>query len=574
MKLYIRLLKYIKAQWTNIVAAVVCIVLLAGCNLAIIPISSQLTKAIAEKNFHLLNVIAILVMVIYFIKSLLSYAQVYLMSFAGQRIVIELRKALYKHIQTLSFDFFSKWRVGEVMSRIMGDTGAIQNAMLMSVTEILPNVLTLLGAVLYLLRLNFRLTILTLMVTPFLVYTIQRFSARIREVALQSARKAADISSILAEKVAGIRVVKSFTTESHEIKRFENEIEKSFWLTMKEVQIDATQKPLLELIQAIAVTIVVWYGAYEVLSGHLSINDLIAFFVGVGLIATPISVLGKIFMAVQRSMVSAARIFEILDTKPTISDADDAVDMLPIKGNVEYQNVSFSYSQDTPILKNVSLKTRPGEIVAIVGRTGAGKTTFVNLIPRFYDAVSGSVLIDGVDVKNAKLYSLRKQIGIVHQDTTLFLGTMRENICYGKFDATEEEIINAAKIAKIHDFIMSLPNKYKTIVGERGTLLSGGEKQRVSIARAVLRDPRILILDEATSSLDTESERLVQDALEKLIKGRTTFIIAHRLSTVQIADRILVFDKGEIIEEGSHKELLAKGGLYKKLYDMQFRDEE
>jgi len=574
MKLYIRLLKYIKAQWTNIVAAVVCIVLLAGCNLAIIPISSQLTKAIAEKNFHLLNVIAILVMVIYFIKSLLSYAQVYLMSFAGQRIVIELRKELYKHIQTLSFDFFSKWRVGEVMSRIMGDTGAIQNAMLMSVTEILPNVLTLLGAVLYLLRLNFRLTILTLMVTPFLVYTIQRFSARIREVALQSARKAADISSILAEKVAGIRVVKSFTTESHEIKRFENEIEKSFWLTMKEVQIDATQKPLLELIQAIAVTIVVWYGAYEVLSGHLSINDLIAFFVGVGLIATPISVLGKIFMAVQRSMVSAARIFEILDTKPTISDADDAVDMLPIKGNVEYQNVSFSYSQDTPILKNVSLKTRPGEIVAIVGRTGAGKTTFVNLIPRFYDAVSGSVLIDGVDVKNAKLYSLRKQIGIVHQDTTLFLGTMRENICYGKFDATEEEIINAAKIAKIHDFIMSLPNKYKTIVGERGTLLSGGEKQRVSIARAVLRDPRILILDEATSSLDTESERLVQDALEKLIKGRTTFIIAHRLSTVQIADRILVFDKGEIIEEGSHKELLAKGGLYKKLYDMQFRDEE
>ena len=574
MKLYFRLFKYIRAQWPNIIAAIICIVLLAGCNILMIPIASFLTRAIAEKNFQLLNIIALTAMGIYFFKSLLSYGQVFLMSFAGQRIIINLRIDLYKHLQTLSFDFFSKWRVGDVMSRIMGDTGSIQNAMLMSVTEILPNILTLTGAVIYLISINFRLTILTLLVAPILVFTIAKFSYRIREVAKQSSRKAADISSILAEKVAGIKVIKSFTTEQHEIKKFSDEVEKSFWLAMKEVQIDATQKPLLELIQAIAVTLVVWYGTLEVVSGHLSINNLIAFFVGVGLIATPLATLGKIATAIQRSLAAAERIFEVLDTKPTIFDANDAIELPRISGEVEFKKVNFHYEKGTPILNDVNVKTKPGEIVAVVGRTGAGKTTFVSLIPRFYDATSGSVLIDGTDVKRCKLYSLRKQIGIVHQDTVLFLGTMKENIAYGRFDASNEEIINAAKAANIHDFIMSLPKKYDTIVGERGSLLSGGEKQRVSIARAILRDPRILILDEATSSLDTESERLVQDALEKLIKGRTTFIIAHRLSTVQIADRILVFDKGRIIEEGSHRELMAKDGLYKKLYNMQFRDDK
>jgi subfamily B ATP-binding cassette protein MsbA len=574
MKLYIRLLKYIKPLSTNIFAALVCIVLLSACTIAIIPIASNLTKAIAEKNLQLLNVIAVAAIIIYFFRSLLSYGQVYLMSFAGQRMIIDLRKDIYKHIQTLSFDFFAKWRVGDVMSRIVNDTGSLQNAMMLSVTEILPNILTLTGALIYLIRLNFRLTILTLLVSPIIIFTISKFSSLIREAARQTQKKAGDIYSILAEKVAGIKVIKSFTTEQHEAKNFEEEMEKSFWLTMREIQIDATQKPLLELIQAIAVTLVVWYGAYEVVAGQLSINSLIAFFVGVGIIATPISTLGKIFIAIQRSLSAAERIFEVLDTKPTISDAKDAVELPQIKGEVEFKNVFFHYEKETPILKNVNIRTKAGEIIAIVGRTGAGKTTFVNLIPRFYDAVSGSVSIDGVDVKKCGLYSLRKQIGIVHQDTILFLGTIKENISYGSFDAIDDEIINAAKAANIHDFIMSLPNKYDTIVGERGALLSGGEKQRVSIARAILRDPRILILDEATSSLDTESERLVQDALEKLIQGRTTFIIAHRLSTVQIADRILVFDKGGIIEEGSHKELLTKGGKYKTLYDMQFRDEE
>jgi len=574
MKLYLRLLKYIKPLTTNIFAALVCIILLSACNIALIPIASNLTKAIADKNFQLLNVIAIAAMIVYFFRSLLSYGQVYLMSFAGQRMIIDLRKDIYQHIQTLSFDFFSKWRVGDVMSRIVNDTGSLQNAMMLSVTEILPNILTLTGALIYLISLNWRLTLLTLLVAPIITFTISRFSSLIREAARQTQSKAGDIYSILAEKVAGIKVIKSFTTEQHEANKFEEELEKSFWLTMREIQIDATQKPLLELIQAIAIAIVVWYGAYQVVAGQLSINSLIAFFVGVGLIATPISTLGKIFIAIQRSLSASERIFEVLDTKPTIDDAKDAVELPLIKGEVEFKNVFFYYNKETPILNNVNLRTKAGEIIAIVGRTGAGKTTFVNLIPRFYDAISGSVSIDGVDVKKCRLYSLRKQIGIVHQDTVLFLGTIKENICYGSFDATNDEIIGAAKAANIHDFIMSLPNKYDTIVGERGTLLSGGEKQRVSIARAILRDPRILILDEATSSLDTESERLVQDALEKLIKGRTTFIIAHRLSTVQIANRILVFDKGGIIEEGSHKELLAKGGKYKMLYDMQFRDEE
>jgi len=574
MKLYIRLIKYIKPMSANIFAALLCIVLLSACNIALIPIASGLTKAIAEKNFHLLNMIAVAAVIIYFFRSLLSYGQVYLMSFAGQRMIIDLRKDIYRHIQTLSFDFFAKWRVGDVMSRIVNDTGSLQNSMMLSVTEILPNVLTLAGALVYLIRLDLRLTVLALMVAPIITFTISRFSALIRDAARQTQKKAGDIYSILAEKIAGIKVIKSFTTEQHEVKYLGNEMEKSFWLTMREIQIDATQKPLLELIQAIAIAIVIWYGAYEVVAGQLSINNLIAFFVGVGLIATPISTLGKITIAIQRSLSAAERVFEVMDTKPAIADAKDAVELPAIKGEVVFNNVNFSYEKETPILRNINLRTKPGEIIALVGRSGAGKTTFVNLIPRFYDTVSGSVLIDGLDVKKCVLYSLRKQIGIVHQDTVLFLGTIKENISYGSFDATDEQVIAAAKAANIHDFIMGLPDKYKTKVGERGALLSGGEKQRVSIARAILRDPRILILDEATSSLDTESERLVQDALEKLIKGRTTFIIAHRLSTVQIADRILVFDKGSIIEEGSHKELIAKGGKYKMLYDMQFRDEE
>jgi ATP-binding cassette, subfamily B, bacterial MsbA len=574
MKLYIRLLKYIKGQLPNIIAAIVCIILLAACNIAMIPLANMLTSAIANKDFHSLNIIAFGVISVYFFKGILSYAQVFLMAFAGQRIIIDLRIDLYKHIQTLSFDFFSKWRVGDIMSRIVGDTGSLQNAMMLSVTEILPNILTLIGAVIYILSINFRLALMTLLVAPVLVLTISRFSIKIREIARLTQRKAADISSILAEKVAGIKVVKSFTTEHHEIKKFSDEVEKSFWLTMREVQVDATQKPLLELIQAVAITLVVWYGAYEVLAGTLTVNNLIAFFVGVGLIATPIATLGKITIAIQRSMSSAERIFEVLDTQPSIADLPNAVEMPEIKGNVEFNNVEFHYDKATPILKGLNLKTRPGEIVAIVGRSGAGKSTFVNLIPRFYDAVSGSVVIDGIDVKKAKLFSLRRQIGIVHQDTILFSGSIKENIAYGNFDATDAQVIAAAKAANIHDFIMTLPEKYSTLVGERGVLLSGGEKQRVSIARAILRDPRILILDEATSSLDTESERLVQDALEHLIKGRTTFIIAHRLSTVQVANRILVFDKGHIIEEGSHRELMNKGGTYKMLYDMQFRDDD
>jgi subfamily B ATP-binding cassette protein MsbA len=574
MKLYLRLLKYIKPMSTNIFAALICIVLLSACNIALIPIASNLTKALAEKNFQLLNTIAVAAIIIYFFKSLLSYAQVYLMSFAGQRMIIDLRKDIYRHIQTLSLDFFSKWRVGDVMARIVNDTGSIQNSMMLSVTEILPNILTLSGALIYLLRLNLRLTVLALLVTPIIAFTILRFSSLIREAARQTQKKSGDIYSILAEKIAGIKVIKSFTTEQHEIDRFGDEIEKSFWLSMREIQIDATQKPLLELIQAVAVAMVIWYGAYQVVAGQLSINNLIAFFVGIGLIATPLATLGKITLAIQRSLSAAERIFDVMDTKPSIYDAKDAIELPAIKGEVEFKNVYFHYDKETPTLNNVNVKTKAGEIIAIVGRTGAGKTTFVNLIPRFYDATSGSVLIDGIDVKRCELYSLRKQIGIVHQDTVLFLGTMKENISYGSFNATDDEIISAAKAANIHDFIMSLPKKYNTKVGERGSLLSGGEKQRVSIARAILRDPRILILDEATSSLDTESERLVQDALEKLIKGRTTFIIAHRLSTVQIADRILVFDKGSIIEEGSHNELIAKGGKYKTLYDMQFRDDE
>jgi ATP-binding cassette, subfamily B, bacterial MsbA len=575
MKLYLRLLKYIKRpEWLNLFASLVCVILLAACNIAIIPISASVTNAIATKNLHELNLIVILVVVLYSVRGLLNYAQVYLMSFAGQRMIIELRLDMFSHLQTLAFDFFSKWRVGDVMSRVIGDTSSLQNIVVVTVTETLPNILTIIGAIVYLVNINPKLTILTLLITPIIALIVSRFSAQLREVTMKTQRKASDISSILAEKLSGIKVVKSYTTEAHEIKKFGQEVEKSFWLIMREIQLDATQKPLIELVQSIAVVLVIWYGAYEVIAGKLAIDHLIAFFVGVGILATPLATLGKLISILYRNLSPAERVFELLDTKPTIADATNAIDMPPIKGSVSFEDVSFHYEKGSPILKNIDFSAKAGEIIAIVGKSGAGKSTFVNLIPRFYDPTSGTIKVDDHDIRDVKLYSLRKQIGTVQQDTVLFLGTIRENISYGKFDATDTEVIAAAKAANIHDFIMGLPEQYDTMVGERGVLLSGGEKQRVSIARAILRDPRILILDEATSSLDTESERLVQDALEKLVKGRTTFIIAHRLSTVQIANRILVFDKGTIIEEGSHHELINKGGKYKMLYDMQFRDDE
>lgn len=572
MKLFHRLINYIKPYKKELALALLCMLVFSLCNIAVMPLVSRLSTAVGARDFRSINILIGLTLALFFVKGLFQYGQGYLASFIGQRVVTDMRMQVFKHLQDLSLDFYAKWKTGEIMSRTMNDITNIQLAIVVISTEIIPQLLTLLGVLGYLLYLNWRLTLVALLITPVFVYTIDRFGRQMREIAKNAQKKIADISALLQETIAGARIVKSFSMEAHEIKRFNAEAEHSFGWSMKEAQIDTTQRPIMGFLQVVAIVVVIWFGCFEVIAGRLNPSDLIAFFAGAFLLIDPIIVISKINTTVQKALASCERVFEVADITPSVREKNGASDLSAVKGLVEFNNVSFSYSKGNKVLSGISLKAEPGQTIALVGPSGAGKTTFVNLIPRFYDAESGRIIIDGTDIKEVTLLSLRRQIGMVPQETVLFSGTIKDNIRYGKIGATDEEITAAAKMANAHDFISSLPAGYDTQVGERGSMLSGGQKQRIAIARAVLRDPAILILDEATSSLDTESERLIQDALQKLIRGRTTFVIAHRLSTVQNASKIVVLKDGEIVEEGSHLSLLEQDGLYKRLYDMQFKD--
>lgn len=575
MKLYFRLMRYLSPYRRQIIGAMFCMLLFSLCNILLVPIISQLSQAIGDKNYFWLNLVVGGAVLISLLRGITSYGQGYLMAFAGHRLVTDLRIHLYRHLQDLSLDFFSKWRTGEVISRAGSDIQIVQGAVISSVTEILPNLITLVGILGYMFYLNWSLTLITLLLIPILSLVISRFGLEMREVSRQAQKKAADVTSIVQEKLTGVKVVKSFAMEKHELEKFRQEAEQSFWLTLKQSQINVTQAPLLAFLNILAVVAVVWYGGFEVVNGWLSPNNLIAFFAGIALIADPISRLGTLSTTVNNALASAERIFEIIDIHPTVIEKPEARKIGKLEGKIEFKDVSFSYEpgQDR-VLDRINLTIKPGEVVALVGRSGAGKSTLVNLIPRFYDPQEGKILIDGYDLTDLKLESLRSKLGIVPQETMLFSGTVRENIAYANPDAPLEEIIRVAKMANAHDFVSELPEGYDTLVGERGVRLSGGERQRLAIARALLRNPKILIFDEATSSLDTESEKLVQEAMNRLLSGRTTIIIAHRLSTVQHADKIVVLERGRIAEEGRHEELFTRGGIYKKLYEAQFKDEE
>lgn len=558
----------------QITGAFICMIIMSLANILLIPLIGKLSEAVGAKSFVMLNIVVLAAIGLYFLRGLATYGQGYLTSFVGHRLVADLRINVFKHLQDLSLEFFAKWRTGEVISRITNDISIVQQAIMSSVMDILPSLVTLVGVMGYLIYLNWRLTLITLLVIPLLSWIIKKFGVEMHEVSRDAQRKAADITSILQETISGVRVIKAFATEKQEIKKFSEESEKSFWLSLKQSQINVTQTPLLAFLQMLAVALVIWYGSFEVVSGRLKAADLIAFFAGVAMIADPISRLGNINSTIQQALASAERIFEVIDIKPTIVENPNPIELLPIKGKVEFKNVSFKYEQNEKgILHNVNLSANPGEIIALVGRSGAGKSTLVNLIPRFYDPQDGDIFIDGLSLKDLKLETYRKQLGIIHQEIVLFSGTIRDNIAYAKVDALDEEVEMAAKSANAHDFILELPDGYNSMIGERGIRLSGGERQRIAIARALLMNPKILIFDEATSALDSESEQKVQEAMGRLMAGRTVFIIAHRLSTVQHATKIIVLDEGQIIEEGSHDALLNAGGLYKKLYDMQFKDE-
>lgn len=548
-----------------------CTVLVTGTTLLIAPLAGYAFQAIGEKNLTLLNLSAASIIGLYVLKGVFTYGQEYISYFVANRVIVDLRVKLYKHLQSLSLDFYSKWNTGELTSRMMNDISVLQTTILNCGTAIIPQTVLLFGLLIYIFWLNWRLSLLTLIALPLIIQVIRMFATELRHISERVQQKAADITSHVQETVSQIRVVKSFTMEKAEIAKFQGENDKSFTITMKAVQILSTQSPIIALLQATAAVGIVWYGGMEIINGHLTLPQLISFATALGIMTDPGSTLSKSFAILQQGMASANRVFEVLDIKPTIVNDPAAKELPKLAGRVEFKALSFAYEQET-VLSNINLDVKPGEAIALVGRTGAGKSTLVNLIPRFYEPTAGTVLIDGHDLKKVTLESLRRQIALVPQEIALFQGTIKENISYGKQGAQENEIISAAILANAHQFISALPAGYETKVGERGTGLSGGERQRIAIARAVLRDPRILILDEATSSLDAETELLIRDALDKLMKGRTTFIIAHRLYTIEKADRVIVLDQGKIVETGTHRELIAKDGLYKRLYEIQFQN--
>ena len=572
MKNYKRLLGYIRPYLKRLALAVVCIVLAASANLYL-PwiIKDMIDDVLAAKNMMMLNVISVSIVLVFAFRGIFYYGQSYLVSYIGQRVVIDVREVLFCKFQRMPIAYFDRHQTGETMSYLTNDVAAMQNALVDNLIEMVTEGAILIGSLAMMVYLDWKLSLLTLVVIPLVGYAMRVFGQKIKVTGRVIQERLADITSLLQESISSVRVVKSFVRESYEIERFKRQNELNFQAAMKNVQLTSLLTPTVEFLAAVAVTFIVWFGGYEVVNGEITAGALVAFLTYAVNLANPVKRLSRVYGNLQKAMAAVDRVFNVLDLPEFVSDKPGAKELPVTHGHVELKDVSFGYSDERMALSHVSLEAKSGQMIAFVGPSGAGKSTVANLIPRFYDVTEGAIYIDGHDIRDVTLNSLREQIGIVPQETVLFSTTVRENIRYGRLDATDEEVLAAAKAANADAFIRELPQGYDTQIGERGLNLSGGQRQRMAIARAILKNPHILILDEATSALDTESEKVVQEALDHLMVGRTSFVIAHRLSTVFNADQIYVIDGGCIKEHGTHTELLQKGGLYSSLYDIQFR---
>ena len=569
-KVYLRLLQYLRPYIPQTIMAVACMVLATSASLYVPWIVRDVIDGVlVNKDEVLLNAITAGIVIVFALRGFFVYGQTYLMAFISQKVVIDLREHLFRQFQRLSVSYFDRSQTGKVLSYMTNDVAALQGVLAQNVIELASESLALIGSLIAMFYLHWQLALLTLITVPMVAEAMKIFGAKLRKASGTMQQRAAEITSVLQEMIVSIRLIRLFVREDYEIDRFNRENVNNFDAQMKAAQLSATLTPVVEFLAALAVTVIVWYGGHEVIRGNLTSGSLIAFLVYAVNISNPVKRLGNVYGNIQRAVAAAERVFEVLDTLPEIQDAPGAKPLPPIQGRVTFENVTFEYRPGEPALRNMSIDVEPGQVLAIVGPSGAGKSTIANLIPRFYDPQSGRICVDGIDIRNVTVASLREQLAMVPQDTILFSASIFENILYGRLDATREEVMAAAQAANAHNFILQLPDGYETQIGERGCQLSGGQRQRIAIARAILKNPRILILDEATSALDAESERLVQDALDKLMVGRTTFVIAHRLSTIQRADRILVLEKGRMAECGSHADLLDAGGLYCKLYSLQ-----
>jgi subfamily B ATP-binding cassette protein MsbA len=572
MILFKRLLKLAKPHTTKFSIALLCMLVVGAATSALaFLVKPTLDEIFLKKNSTALQWIPLAIVGIYLIKGACSYAQTILMNFIGQRIVADLRAALYRIIQTQSLAFFTKNPTGTLMSRITNDVGFIQGAVSEAVTALLKDSFTLICLVFVIFYRDWQLAVIAMLVFPLAVYPIAKFGQKMRQIASRTQVTLGSLTTLLQETISGTRIVKAFSMEEYENRRFAGENERLFRLNLKAVSINAVSSPFMEFLGGLGISAIIFYGGYQVIQGHSTPGTFFSFLTALIMLYEPVKRLTNVNNTIQQGIAGAERVFSIIDLVPEIRNLPDSVPLTRITKEIKIQNVMFRY-EEAPVLKSINLTIRAGEIVAFVGMSGGGKTTLVNLIPRFYDVTEGAILIDGRDIRNVTIESLRGQIAIVTQQTILFNDTVRNNIAYGDIAKTEEEIIASAKAANAHGFILRLPLGYDTLIGEQGTKLSGGERQRISIARALLKDAPILILDEATSSLDSEAEIEVQEALENLMKGRTTLVIAHRLSTIRNADRIIVLVDGEIREEGTHEALLACQGEYCRLYHLQFKD--
>ena len=516
---------------------------------------------------------------LYVLSGILSWIGGYLLGVVGLRVVMDLRIALYRHLQTLPLGFFTERRTGELVSRLMNDVHSVRSLLTGDLSGLLRQIIFFFGALGLILWTDWRLTIFMFFLVPVVSMLSIVLGRAIHRLSRAVTDENAAVTTVLEETLSNVRTVRSFVREDHEVSRFEDSLERLLGFGLKQLHLTVLFGPLVGVLFLSSMVLVIWFGAQQVLAGDLTTGQLVTFVILTSVIGGSIRWLAGLWTSLQSALGACERLFALLDTQSTVEEAQDAQVLPPVKGGMAFENVSFAYAvpdEDEPqvVLHDLSLKVQPGETLAIVGPSGAGKSTLLSLVPRFYDPSDGRILVDELDIRHLTFASLRGQIGTVHQEIQLFGGTVRENLLYGRLDATQEELEEAAQAANAHDFIQRLPKGYDTVVGERGVKLSGGERQRLAIARTLLEDPRILLLDEATSALDNESERVVQEALERLMQGRTSLVVAHRLSTIKNASRIAVLEHGRLVELGPHDELLADDGLYARLWHSQFRSQE
>lgn len=536
-------------------------------------LKALLDAVFESANAELLNVIALVLLGLFVGQAFLSFGSTYWLEWVGERVVTDLRKRLYEHLHRLGFRYFSDKRLGEITSRLTNDVGSVRTALTNALPQTITVTFSLLGSVALMIMLNWRLSLIVFLTVPVVTLLTRYFGGKIRKLSRDIQDDLADSTAVAEGALGAIRIVKAFAREVYEVGRYSDSVEHLFRTSRKKILLTSLFWSGIGVMFMTTLVVIFWYGGLEVLAGRLTTGDLVAFIFYAFSISRSISQMSRLYTDINTAVGASDRIFELLDEVPEIKDAEHAVAVERVRGQVIFDGVWFEYEQERPVLKDISMEISAGQTIAVVGPSGAGKTTLINLIPRFFDPLRGKIMIDGIDIKTIQKQSLREQIAVVPQDVHLFGTSIKENIRYGKLNAGDEEIETAARDANALEFINRIPDGYNAKVGEKGVKLSGGQRQRLAIARALLKNPGILLLDEATSSLDSESEAQVQEALNRLMKNRTTFIIAHRLSTVQHADRIVVLDQGKIVQQGNHQQLVVEEGLYKQLYELQFREE-